>query len=204
MTAGEPQRNAPDELSDVNNESVSSTPTPRTNIEQRINEIERVPVGEDNWDRIEVVTTQERNKRVGNAIIAKPELLRAMAFLYENYKPNAWYWELLETLRKVILVSCLTLVGSESRVYVGLGAIVAGIFAIIYAGIDPMKTSFEDRLQLLTLCVTFLNLMIGTILKMPRELSEESYDPFVDSIIADGILVMVNVLVLFVVTGILK
>ena len=67
-----------------------------------------------------------------------------------------------------------------------------------------MKTSFEDRLQLLTLCVTFLNLMIGTILKMPRELSEESYDPFVDSIIADGILVMVNVLVLFVVTGILK
>ena len=204
MTAGEPQRNAPDELSDVNNETVSSTPTPRTNIDQRINEIERVPVGEDNWDRIEVITTQERNERVGNAIVAKPELLRAMAFLYENYKPNAWYWELLETIRKVILVSCLTLVGSESRVYVGLGAIVAGLFAILYAGMDPMKTSFEDRLQLLTLCVTFINLMTGTILKIPREVSEDSYDPFLDSLVVDYILVMVNILVLFVVTGMLK
>ena len=187
----------------MNNERMSSTPTPNQDIEQRINEIERASIGEDSGERIDIIAAQENNERVGDANVAKPELLRAMAFLYENYNPDAWYWELLETLRKVVLIACLTLVGSESRVYVGLGAIVSGLFAILYASKDPMKTSFEDRLQMLTLCVTFINLMTGTILKIPREVSEESFDPFLDSLVVDYILVMINALVLFTVTGML-
>ena len=187
----------------MNNERMSSTPTPNQDIEQRINEIERASIGEDSGERIDIIAAQENNERVGDANVAKPELLRAMAFLYENYNPDAWYWELLETLRKVVLIACLTLVGSESRVYVGLGAIVSGLFAILYASKDPVKTSFEDRLQMLTLCVTFINLMTGTILKIPREVSEESFDPFLDSLVVDYILVMINALVLFTVTGML-
>ena len=187
----------------MNNERMSSTPTPNQDIEQRINEIGRASIGEDSGERIDIIAAQENNERVGDANVAKPELLRAMAFLYENYNPDAWYWELLETLRKVVLIACLTLVGSESRVYVGLGAIVSGLFAILYASKDPMKTSFEDRLQMLTLCVTFINLMTGTILKIPREVSEESFDPFLDSLVVDYILVMINALVLFTVTGML-
>ena len=66
-----------------------------------------------------------------------------------------------------------------------------------------MKTSFEDRLQMLTLCVTFINLMTGTILKIPREVSEESFDPSLDSLVVDYILVMINALVLLIVTGML-
>ena len=53
-------------------------------------------------------------------LFAEPELLQAVSFLYENFKSNAWYWELIETIRKVLLVSYLGLLGSEGKAYVGL------------------------------------------------------------------------------------
>ena len=46
--------------------------------------------------------------------------------LSENYESKTWYWELVETIRKVLLVSCLILIGEESRAYVGLGSILSG------------------------------------------------------------------------------
>ena len=73
----------------MNNERMSSTPTPNQDIEQRINEIERASIGEDSGERIDIIAAQENNERVGDANVAKPELLRAMAFLYENYNPDA-------------------------------------------------------------------------------------------------------------------
>ena len=45
------------------------------------------------------------------------EVLRGLSFVYENYKPHSWYWELVETVRKVILTSGLILVGGEKMIW---------------------------------------------------------------------------------------
>ena len=40
------------------------------------------------------------------------EVLTGLRFLFENYTEQTWYWELVETIRKVVLTSGLILVGS--------------------------------------------------------------------------------------------
>ena len=136
-----------------------------------------------------------------NATAAEPELLQAMSFLYENFEPKTWYWELLETIRKVLLVSCLVLIGSESRAYVGLGSLVSGLFAIFFARKQPMTDGFENRIQMLSLTVTFINLGTGVIMKIPRESSQYVSDSYLDNMVVDVLLVVVNVSVIVVVAG---
>ena len=41
-----------------------------------------------------------------------------LRFLFENYKDNCWFWELVEMTRKLIPTSGLILISGESRAYV--------------------------------------------------------------------------------------
>ena len=134
---------------------------------------------------------------------AEPELLQAVSFLYENFKSNAWYWELIETIRKVLLVSCLGLIGSEGRAYVGLASIVSGLFAILFAKKQPMNKGFESRLQMLSLTVTFVNLATGVIMKIPNESSDDASGLYLQNMVVDVLLVAVNLSLIAAVTGML-
>ena len=55
-------------------------------------------------------------------------IIAGLRFLFENYKPSSWYWELVEMTRKVILTSGLIIVGQESRSYIGLALVIAGMY----------------------------------------------------------------------------
>ena len=70
------------------------------------------------------VADQERN-----------ETQAALSFLYENYSPNCWFWEVLELIRKVILTSVLVLIGSESRTDLGVAAIMSGLYTVLFASL---------------------------------------------------------------------
>ena len=133
----------------------------------------------------------------------EPELLQAASFLYENFKSNAWYWELIETIRKVLLVSCLRLISSEGRAYVGLASIVSGLFAILFAIKQPMNDGFESRLQMLSLTVTFVNLATGVIMKIPSKSSHDASGSYLENIVLDVLLVSTNLSLIVAVTGVL-
>ena len=124
-----------------------------------------------------------------------------MSFLYENYKDDAWYWELVEVVRKLILTCGIILIGRESRAYVGLASICSGLFAIFYAFRKPIRDEFEDKLQLTSLLVIFLNLGIGVILKIPKESVPSDVDQYVDSLLVNILVVGANVLVIVLVVG---
>ena len=124
-----------------------------------------------------------------------------MSFLYENYKDDAWYWELVEVVRKLVLTCGIILIGRESRAYVGLASICSGLFAIFYAFRKPIRDEFEDKLQLTSLLVIFLNLGIGVILKIPKESVPSDVDQYVDSLLVNILVVGANVLVIVLVVG---
>ena len=124
------------------------------------------------------------------------ELVQAMAFLYENYEYKTWYWELVEATRKVLLVSCLILIGEESRAYVGLGSIVSGFYAILFAYKQPMIDLFENRIQMLSLTVTFANLGTGVIMKIPKESAQFASNFYLDGVVVEVLLVAVNLSVM--------
>ena len=133
---------------------------------------------------------------------AQPELLQAVSFLYENFKSNAWYWELTETIRKVLLVSSLGLIGKEGKAYVGLASIVSGLFAILFAKKQPMNVGFESRLQMLSLTVTFVNLATGVLMKIPGDSSHDVSGSFLNNIVVDVLLVTTNISLFVAVTGV--
>ena len=76
------------------------------------------------------------------------EVLMGLRFLFENYSEQTWYWELVETIRKVVLTSGLILVGSESRAYVGLACVISGLYGMFFAYKRPIMDPFEEKLML--------------------------------------------------------
>ena len=116
-------------------------------------------------------------------------------FVYENYSARCWYWEVLEIWRKLILTSGLALIGAEGRTYVGMAAMGSGFYAVAHAQARPIPDKFEHLLQLASLVVTFFNLSVGVLLRIPVEMEDFSIDKHKDSIGVTVLLVSANLLV---------
>ena len=89
----------------------------------------------------------------------------ALTFLHENYKPSYWYWEVIEMYRKLFLTSIMPIMTSQSKIFLGLAIIVSTTFTVLHACTKPIKDSFENWLQLISLSVIPANLCIGYILE---------------------------------------
>ena len=129
------------------------------------------------------------------------ELAAGMRFLSENYSARSWYWELVETVRKVILTSGLILVGGESRAYIGLACVISGLYGMFFAYVRPVEDPFENKLMLTSLAVTFVNLGIGAVSKIPKENVPASIDPYVDSVMFNVLVIAANTLVIGLLVG---
>ena len=129
------------------------------------------------------------------------ELAAGMKFLSENYTARSWYWEFVETVREVILTSGLILVGGESRAYVGLACVISGLYGMFFAYVRPVEDPFENKLMLTSLAVTFVNLGIGAVSKIPKENVPASIDPYVDSVMFDMLVIAANTLVIGLLVG---
>ncbi|XP_078379719.1 uncharacterized protein LOC144662718 [Oculina patagonica] len=123
------------------------------------------------------------------------EVVIGLRFLFEHYKSRSWYWELVETVRKVVLTSGLILVGGESRAYIGLACVMSGLYGMFFAYVKPMVDPFENKLMLTSLAVTFVNLGIGAVSKIPKENIPASIDSYVDSIAFNIFVIVANSLV---------
>ena len=83
--------------------------------------------------------------RISHNITSGKEMISGSRFLFQNYE--LWYWELVERSRKVILKSGLTLVGQETRSYIGLALVIAGMYGIVFSWIKPINDVMESKLM---------------------------------------------------------
>ena len=111
------------------------------------------------------VTTEEEISQDAKSNI---EMITGLRFLFENYKPCSWYWELVEMSRKVVLTSGLVLVGQESRSYIGLSWVIAGRYGMLFSSVSPIEDTSENRLMSTSLAVTVVNLGIGAVSRIPE------------------------------------
>ena len=124
------------------------------------------------------------------------EILEGMRFIYENYNERCWYWEIVETIRKLILTSGLSLIGAEGRTYIGIAAMASGFYAVAHAQARPIPDKFEHLLQLSSLVATFFNLSVGVLLRIPSEMVNYSIEKDKDSVGVTVLLVTANVMVI--------
>ena len=129
------------------------------------------------------------------------EIITGLRFLFENYNAQSWYWEFVDTVRKVVLTSGLILVGGESRAYVGLACVMSGIYGMLFAFKKPIVDPFGSKLMLASLAVTFVNLGIGTVSRIPKEGIPSSIDPYVDNILFKALVFGSNSLVIGLLVG---
>ena len=123
------------------------------------------------------------------------EMVEGMRFIYENYSERCWYWEIVETVRKLILTSGLSLIGAEGRTYIGMAAMASGFYAVAHAQARPIPDKFEHLLQLASLVATFFNLSVGVLLRIPSEMVNYSIEKDKDSVGVTVLLVTANVMV---------
>ena len=129
------------------------------------------------------------------------ELVTGLRFLFENYNSRSWYWEFIEMFRKVILTSALIFLGGESRAYVGLAFLTSGAYAMLFALVSPMADPFENKLMASSLSVTFVNLAIGAVSRIPQENTPSSIDPYLDNITFNILVFGANTLVISLLVG---
>ena len=124
------------------------------------------------------------------------EIITGLRFLFENYKPRLWYWELVEMSRKVILTSGLILVGQESRSYIGLAWVMAGMYGMLFSWNRPIQDVTENRMMTTSLAVTVVNLGIGAVSRIPAENISTSTDAYVDTVLFKILVLGANTLVI--------
>ena len=129
------------------------------------------------------------------------EVTTGLRFLFENYKPRLWFWELVEMSRKVILTSGLILVGQESRSYIGLAWVMAGMYGMLFSWNRPIQEVAENRMMATSLAVTVVNLGIGAVSRIPAEYISTSSDAYVDAVLFKILVLGANTLVIGQVIG---
>ena len=129
------------------------------------------------------------------------ETITGLRFLFENYKASSWYWELIETSRKVVLTCGLILVGQESRSYIGLAWVIAGMYGVIFSWTKPIQDTFENRLMSTSLAVTVVNLGIGAVSRIPAENVPGSTDRHTEAVALKAFILGANALVIGLLVG---
>ena len=129
------------------------------------------------------------------------KVVRGLRFLFENYKPSSWYWELVEVCRKLILTSGLILVGQQSRSYIGLAWVVAGMYGVLFSSISPIQDVVENRMMVTSLCVTIVNLGIGAVSRIPAENIPNSKDSYSETAFFKALVIASNTSVIGLLVG---
>ncbi|KAJ8049714.1 hypothetical protein HOLleu_02581 [Holothuria leucospilota] len=111
-------------------------------------------------------------------------------FLCENYKPEFWYWEIIELTRKVTQTVLITLLGWEHRLTVLLTIGISVLYLTLHAHYMPMKSIFEQRLQMFSLTAILANVLVAAM-DVPEEYGDEM----------SVAIIVLNVLVIFIVAA---
>jgi len=85
-----------------------------------------------------------------------------LGFLYEAFNRNAWYFELVDTINKLIMTSVIPFFPPLYQMPIGL-ACTAG-YAIVILLVRPYRLKGDDRLHLLVQGVIFMMLTTGYVL----------------------------------------
>ena len=147
----------------------------------------------------EIVSTEDATKSQDRG--PNKEVITGLRFLFESYKPRTWYWELVEMSRKVIVTSGLFLLGQETRSYIDLTLVIAGMYGTLFCWMRPLQDTFENKLMSSSLAVTVVNLVVGSVSRIPAENLPSPTDSNMDAVIYNILVVAANTLVIGLLAG---
>jgi hypothetical protein len=102
-----------------------------------------------------------------------------IGFLYESYRPGFWYGEIIEVLRKMMLTSLVTLMGSNSFTHLTVATTLSVLALAIHIQAKPFP---KDELaeywqQFVALSAIIVTLIVGSNLRAQQAEQELSASP---------------------------
>ena len=69
-----------------------------------------------------------------------------MHFFYESYRPQFWYWELVEIVRRIIMCSALSVVAKGTRAQILLGFLLSVFFFTVHCRNQPYTDKLTNNM----------------------------------------------------------
>jgi hypothetical protein len=88
-----------------------------------------------------------------------------IGFLHEAYEPQFWYWEIVETTRRLFLTAVVSVVAVGSPGQIVFGIFIAVLFVKLYGYFAPYKSDENDFLQEVAQYQVFITLFIALLLQ---------------------------------------
>jgi hypothetical protein len=110
---------------------------------------------------------------------------RMISFLYEAYEPKFWYWEVVETTRRLVLTAVLSVCGAGTGSQAILALLLAQLYIKLYGYCRPYLENMDDmeaEVGQYQIFLTFLGALI-----CQRHLLGSEYDSAVS-----GVMVAIN------------
>ena len=127
---------------------------------------------------------KERSKEEGKA-------KAALAFLWAAYEPCFWYWEIIETFRRIMLTAVLSILAPGSSKQNVFGIVLTFLFTKLYGFYQPYLEDNDDLLADLGQVQIFFTFFATLIF------SQHILNPQLNAMVS-GLLVAINLLVIFV------
>jgi len=140
--------------------------------------------------------------KASTAIIAGKEtpLSRATGFLHREYVPTAFWWELMEMLRKFLLVGLFVTLAPGSITQISIGTIVCAMYLMVQLQAQPYKNMSDNYLAVATsfsllmvffICVIYKYAALTGSEDLQEKMSiEQKNDYIVDNTLLSAILVL--------------
>lgn len=107
------------------------------------------------------------------------------------YEPQYWWWEIVETLRKLVLISVLTVVNADAASYLWMAFLVSFLSLVCHGGCKPYSEPSLDKMQACSLVVTCLTIFYGIMLTHQRVGTADSNERSFEGILLASIQILV-------------
>ncbi|GMH61642.1 hypothetical protein TrST_g9108 [Triparma strigata] len=122
------------------------------------------------------------------------EELMTKAFLFEPYKPEYWYFEVVETARRLMMTGVLSTIKPGSFVQLSSGLLMSIGYVVFISNIHPYVEVRDNTIAVLTGCQLVLVFMTASFMKYQTKLEEgEAYE-----LQGLGVMLILSYLIIFV------
>lgn len=105
---------------------------------------------------------------------ASDSRLRSISNLWEPYKPSAYYYELLECGRRILLTGAVVFMYPDTAAQLAVTLMLAFFFAMVAEGLVPYVSRWDIWVSRLGHVVVFVSMFVALLLKV--DVSDESDD----------------------------
>ena len=128
-----------------------------------------------------LVLLRNRSKLMSPEKRATSKGLSAIAFLWEPYKPEFWYFELVETFRRLMLTGVLSIIEPGTFKQCVCGMLISTSFTVIYCLAQPFHDARDNVISTLTGIQLVLIFIVSSYMKHEEDREQQQEEEAIDS-----------------------